>query len=92
MRNYEMMVILDPALSDEERDTLIGKLRGIIEKNGKMDSVEVWGKRPLAYEIKHRKEGYYVIFYFESDPTTIDQLKREIRMNNAYLRELIIKK
>ncbi len=48
MRNYEMMVILDPALSDEERDALIGKLRGIIEKNGKMDSVEVWGKRPLA--------------------------------------------
>lgn len=54
--------------------------------------MEVWGKRELAYEINHRKEGFYVIFNFEAPPETINELKQEIRMNKSYLRELIVRK
>jgi small subunit ribosomal protein S6 len=92
MRNYEMVVILDTALADTERDSLIGKLKSIIEKKGKLQAMEVWGKRELAYEINHRKEGFYVIFNFEAPPETINELKQEIRMNKSYLRELIVRK
>jgi len=44
MRNYEMVVILDTALADTDRDSLIGKLKNIIEKKGKLQAMEVWGK------------------------------------------------
>ncbi|MGB9910228.1 MAG: 30S ribosomal protein S6 [Candidatus Hydrothermia bacterium] len=92
MRNYEMMVIIDPLISDEERDGLIGKLKSIIEKRGKVTGMEIWGKRELAYEINHRKEGFYVIFNFESDNETLQELKQEMRMNKSYLRNLILRK
>jgi small subunit ribosomal protein S6 len=92
MRNYEMVVIIDSAISDEERDGLIGKLKNIIEKDGKVASLEVWGKREMAYEINHRKEGFYVLFDFEAGPKVISSLKQEIRMNKSYLRELIVRK
>lgn len=91
-RRYEMMVIIDPLLPDEERDGLIAKLKGIIEKDGKVENMDVWGRRELAYEINHRKEGFYVIFYFEANSNTIDQLKQEMRMNKSYLRSLILRK
>ncbi|MGB9823887.1 MAG: 30S ribosomal protein S6 [Candidatus Hydrothermia bacterium] len=92
MRNYEMMVIIDPLISDEERDGLIGKLKSIIEKRGKVTGMEIWDKRELAYEINHRKEGFYVIFNFESDNETLQELKQEMRMNKSYLRNLILRK
>ncbi len=92
MRNYEMMVIIDPILSDEERDGLISKLKNIIEKKGKLTGMEIWGKRELAYEINHRKEGFYVIFNFESDNEALQELKQEMRMNKSYLRNLILRK
>ncbi|HOK22415.1 MAG TPA: 30S ribosomal protein S6 [Candidatus Hydrothermia bacterium] len=92
MRNYEMMVIIDPTLQDEERDGLIEKLKSIIEKNGKVTSMEVWGKREMAYEINKNKEGFYVLFNFEAEPQSISKLKQEVRMNKSYLRELIVRK
>ncbi|MEO0247500.1 MAG: 30S ribosomal protein S6 [candidate division WOR-3 bacterium] len=92
MRNYEMMVIIDPVLSDEERDGLIGKLKSIIEKKGRVVTMDIWGRKELAYEINHRKEGYYVIFNFEADAETVQELKQEMRMNKSYLRNLILRK
>ncbi|RKY98555.1 MAG: 30S ribosomal protein S6 [Candidatus Hydrothermota bacterium] len=94
MRKYEMMVIIDPELKEEEIKNNIEKLKGIINKNekGKIESIDEWGKRELAYEIKRKREGYYVIYYFESEPEILEDLKKELRLNKSFLRGLIVRR
>jgi len=94
MRKYEMMVIIDPELKEEEIKNNIEKLKEIINKNekGEIESIDEWGKRELAYEIKHRREGYYVIYYFESEPEILEDLKKELRLNKSFLRGLIVRR
>jgi len=94
MRKYEMMVIIDPELKEEEIKNNIEKLKEIINKNekGKIESIDEWGKRELAYEIKHKREGYYVIYYFESEQEILEDLKKELRLNKSFLRGLIVRR
>ena len=62
MRHYELMVIFDPTLDERtiapSLDTLLNVVR---EEGGKVDKVDVWGKRRLAYEIKKNSEGIYAV-------------------------------
>jgi len=88
-----MMIVMDPDLPEEEIGATLSKLKGIIEKNGgKVEKVDEWGKRSLAYEIRHKKEGFYSVFYFKANPQLLDELKKEIRMTPQILRELIIRR
>lgn len=65
MRRYESMVIIDTKIEEIERLKTINKIKEFIEKSGgKIISFEEWGNRKLAYPIKKRNEGYYILLKF----------------------------
>lgn len=87
MRKYETIFVIDSLLKSDEIDSIINKYERFISANGgQIDATERWGKKRLAYEIKKRQYGYYVLIRFDGPPTMIKQLEREYRLNESLLR------
>ncbi len=84
------MYIITPDHEENEADALIENVKGIIEDGGNLVNVDVWGKRRLAYPIRKRTEGYYVVCVFESESSFIAQLNQMLRVNEAILRHMIV--
>ena len=76
MTNYEVMFIIDPTLEDEQKDTTVETVKGIIATEGEVGNVDVWGMRKLAYPIQKKAEGYYVVIEFKSKHTLPKELDR----------------
>lgn len=92
MNNYEAVLIFKPELSDEERKSLFEGFKGNIEEAGEVTSVDDWGKRKLAYEINYIKEGYYYIVDFKAEADHIKEFERRMRISDAILRYMVIRK
>jgi len=87
LRKYETIFVVDSLLKSEEIDSIISKYERFISANGgKIEEIEHWGKKRLAYEIKKRQYGYYVLIRFDGPPTMIKPLEREYRLNESLLR------
>ena len=92
MRKYELMYIVKPSLDEEARTAVIEKLHAILTDNGAtIDSVDEWGLRELAYEIKDLTKGYYVVTNFTSDDKALNEFDRLTRINNDVLRFMIVR-
>ena len=92
MRPYEVMVILEPALEESAVQQMINRSTEVLTKGeGKVNRVEKWGKRRLAYELNHRQEGYYVLFDVLADPAPMDELDRTLRLADDVLRHKIVR-
>ena len=91
MRSYETIFILSPEINDELKQSLIQKFKGIITENGgEVTNVDEWGKRKLAYEIKKKNEGYYVLMNFNADIDVPHELERNYKITDGILRYLIV--
>lgn len=92
MRKYEIMVIVDPEISEEEREETFQFLKNSLsEWEGKILSEELWGKRKLAYKIRSRKEWYYALYHAELDEKKVFALKHKMNLNNHILRYMVIR-
>ncbi len=92
MRRYESMVIIDTKIDENERLKTINKIKEFIEKSGgKIISFEEWGNRKLAYPIKKRNEGYYILLKFESDNKLPLALRDFYRLEENILRSIIVR-
>ncbi len=92
MNKYETIFVIDASLADEDINALTEKFKALIEANGTIDSVDVWGKRKLAYEINFKSEGYYVLINFSSEAEFITELNRVYNITDGLLRTIVIKK
>ncbi|MCG0275118.1 MAG: 30S ribosomal protein S6 [Thermosediminibacteraceae bacterium] len=93
MREYETMYILDPGLDEEAVTGLVDKFKALVEeRGGEVKEIDRWGKRKLAYPIKHQKEGYYVVMNFSTDPDTAREMDRVLKITAGVLRYIIIRK
>lgn len=92
MNKYESMIIINPSVDEQGIKDLIQKFTDLINKDGKVESVEEIGKKKLAYEIKKNKEGFYVLFNFESNPNHIDELQRVYRITDDVIKFIVIRK
>ncbi len=91
-RSYELIFLVDAGLPKEELDTLIDKLEKFLEqKDGVVDNIRVSDVRKLAYEIKKRTHGVYVVFNFWLKPNLVTELERILRLEERILRHMIIK-
>ena len=91
MKKYEIMYILTANLDEEARKAEIAKLHGILTSHGaKINNVNEWGLRELAYEIKKQNKGYYVVIKVEADVNATAEFDRLTRINSNVLRYLII--
>ena len=92
MRKYETIFILHPSLDEEAVKANIEKFQGVIVNGGgKVENVDFWGKRKLAYEINKVNEGYYTLFNFEANPELPKELDRVFRITDGVIRHIIVK-
>lgn len=89
--NYETIFVIDATLSDEEITALTEKFKTMIESNGTIESVDVWGKRRLAYPINYKTEGYYVLVNFSSEAEFIAELERVYNITDGLLRTIVVR-
>ncbi len=89
MTNYEVLFIIDPALEDEAKNSVVDAVKGIIEAEGEVGNVDVWGMRKLAYPINKKSEGYYVVIEFKAEPTLPKELDRRLKISDNVMRHLI---
>ncbi|MCI6820496.1 MAG: 30S ribosomal protein S6 [Clostridiales bacterium] len=92
MINYEVMLILDPALEDDKKDTTVETVKGIIAAEGEVGNVDTWGMRKLAYPIQKKSEGYYVVIEFKAQPTLPKELDRRLKISDNVIRHMIVNK
>ncbi|MCI6357971.1 MAG: 30S ribosomal protein S6 [Erysipelotrichaceae bacterium] len=91
MRKYEIMYILMPQLSEEDRKNEIEKLNKILTDNGaKVTDVNEWGIRELAYEIKDQMKGYYVVEKVEAEPAATKEFDRLVKIDANVIRHIIV--
>ena len=89
---YESVLVLSTKLNEEATEATIAKFKDLIEKNATLESVDVWGKRKLAYLINKEAEGYYVLFNFTSGAEFPAELERIYNITDGVLRSLVVKK
>ena len=92
MNKYESVIIVNPNLDEEAVKALKDKFEGLINKNGKVESVDNRGKKKLAYEIKKFTEGTYIVYDFEAKPESIAELERVYRITDDIIKFIVIKK
>jgi len=87
MRRYETIFILDPDLEEELAQSTIEKVKGIItQANGEIIKVEDWGKRKLAYEVKKKAKGHYILIHLSGSPALLSELERNFRVMDAVIK------
>ena len=92
MNKYESVIIVNPNVDEAGLKALEEKFTGLINENGKVESVENMGKKRLAYEIKKFKEGTYRLFNFETKPDAIDELERVYRITDEVIKFIVVRK
>ena len=92
MHKYESVIIIDPNCTEEVIKTLEDKFTGLINENGKVESVENMGKKKLAYEIKKNSEAIYMLINFEAKPDSIAELERNYRITDEILKFIVVRK
>ena len=90
LNKYEIVFIVNPSLEDKK--PIIDKVVDLINANGKVENIDEWGNRKLAYEIKKNTEGYYVLVNFEAEPSFIDELERVLNITTEVLKFIVINK
>ena len=92
MRQYEMMVILDPEVDERTVQPSLDKYLTVIKNDGgTVDKVDIWGKRRLAYDIQKKSEGIYAVVDFTSTPATAKELDRQLGLNEVVLRTKVLR-
>jgi small subunit ribosomal protein S6 len=91
LRGYELILIVDPEITEDEVNTVTNKVTETITQiQGRVVKVEKWGKRKLAYKIKKSPKGHYVIIYFMASPQALKELERTLRYNEKVIRYQLI--
>ncbi|WP_067852645.1 30S ribosomal protein S6 [Nocardia shimofusensis] len=92
MRHYEVMVILDPSLDERTVGPSLDNLLAVVKnEGGKIDKVDIWGRRRLAYEIRKQAEGIYAVVDLTASPATVSELDRQLGLNETVLRTKVLR-
>lgn len=92
IHDYELVLILSPELTDESLNSAVEKTSQFItEKGGTVAEVQRWGKRKLAYALKHHLEGNYILVRFKISPTLSKELESRLRISEEVLRHLLVR-
>jgi small subunit ribosomal protein S6 len=93
LRDYEVLYIVRADLDDDKVQDAVKRVNTLIERSGGApDGTNLWGKRKLAYDVKHQKEGSYVLQDFHLDPDRVPELEASLKITEEVLRHLIVRK
>ena len=91
MRTYEALYIVHPNSTDEQTQTIVKEVEGLVTgSGGAIVRSEIWGKRRLAYEVKHCNEGIYVLLRFEAGMEFPARLETHFQISETVIRHLLV--
>jgi len=91
-RDYETTFVLKPDLEDEEKQTILQRVKDAIsDHEGEVTEVDAWGKKQLAYEIQDYRSGDYTILEFNAKTTVVNELERIFKIMDGVLRYLVVR-
>jgi small subunit ribosomal protein S6 len=86
---YEILVIVEPRLTDEEAAALLTQLgEGLTALGAEVGKLDNWGRRRLAYDIRKQREGTYAVYEVSAEPAMVKEFERQLRLNESVLRFL----
>jgi small subunit ribosomal protein S6 len=92
MRPYEVMVIFDASLEEDAVRALVDRFTQQLTAAGaKAVNVDSWGKRRLAYPVRHRNEGYYIIIEANAEPAALSELDRQLNLVDEVIRHKVMR-
>ncbi|GAA2739593.1 MULTISPECIES: 30S ribosomal protein S6 [Kitasatospora] len=92
MRHYEVMVILDPSVEERAVSPLIENFLNVVRNGGgKVEKIDTWGRRRLAYEIKKQSEGIYSVIDLKATPEVVNELDRQLSLSEQVLRTKVLR-
>ena len=92
MHDYELVVVIDPEIDEDKLSAALDRISQFVTtRGGEVIDVDRWGKRKLAYPIKKRSEGDYVITHFRLDPSQAAELEASLRLSEEVLRHLLVR-
>ena len=92
MSKYELCVVLNAKIEDDERAAIIDKIKSYIDRfGGTVSDVDEWGKKRLAYEVQKMREGYYYFIHFDAETTAPFEIENRVRIMENVLRYLCVK-
>ncbi|WP_298889960.1 30S ribosomal protein S6 [uncultured Serinicoccus sp.] len=93
MRQYELMIILDPETDERTLQPTLEKMLAVVPQDGgSIDEIDVLGRRRLAYEIKKQAEGIYAVVNLTTEPATAKELDRQLGLNESVLRTKLLRR
>ena len=93
VRQYEMMIIIDPSQDERTVAPSLDKDLDIVRKeNGSVEKVDIWGKRRLEYPINRKDEGIYVVLDLKCESATVLEIDRLLNINDQILRTKVLRK
>ena len=92
MNKYELALVVNAKIEDDARVATVEKAKEYVTKfGGNITNVEEWGKKKLAYEIQHMKEGFYYFIQFDAEAGVPAQLEQAVRIMDNVLRYLCVR-
>ena len=89
---YEILLMLDPELPEDRGGEIVARARELVDKSGgAWRSHDSWGRRRLAYEIDHKGEANYHLVVFETEPETLAELSRVLKITDGVMRHMATK-
>jgi small subunit ribosomal protein S6 len=93
MRDYELTLVLDPDLTSENQKKLTEKIKKTIEElKGKVEKFDEWGRKELAYPIKKKKMGFYLLWEIKLPEKAPPELNKKLKLEEEVIRFLLVKK
>ncbi len=93
LRDYELVTVFDPDVPDDQVPTAIERISQFVTgRGGEVVEVTPWGRRKLAYPIRRKLEGSYVVAQLRLDPTRVAELDANLRIAEDVLRHLVVRK
>ena len=91
MNKYESTLIINSSLDEHGVKDLVKKFEDLLNNLGKVENVDIMGKRRLAYEINKQREAIYVVYRFEAEPDSIVELERNYRITDNVMKFITIR-
>ena len=92
MRDYELAFIIQPNIDQEGVTGVVEKVSQFVQAgDGSVTSVDVWGRKTLAYPINNQKEGIYVLLKANMLPASLGELERNLKLSEEIIRYLLVK-
>ena len=92
MNKYELAVVVNAKIEDDDRTAVVDKCKALIERfGGTITNIDEWGKKRLAYEIQKMREGFYYFIQFEAEATAPAEIENRVRIMDNILRYLVVR-